>query len=287
MGVGIMSFLTVTLIDVGWGDSILIESESRDGQRIFGLIDSNDDNFERTSYYYLKRHFDKLDIDVERERPIFEFVIMSHHHSDHAQGLKRIMRYFGTRKFWYPKSAIDRIGSTAEAVVYARRSASHPNKRVGSHEAIDSDKELPDFGRVKLEVLWPPYGRIDRNENNNSIVLAMTLGGRTFLLTGDAERYVWDQISTKIPNGTRFFKIPHHGSIDSTDAGHRADWLDQLRGSTRLGISSHVRPHRHPHPAVVRLLDQSGQKYYRTDQHYHVRFHTDGSRRAVRVEYFH
>ena len=37
-----MSELKATLIDVGWGDSIFLETDDGSGNRLYALIDSND-----------------------------------------------------------------------------------------------------------------------------------------------------------------------------------------------------------------------------------------------------
>ena len=49
-----MSSLSVTLIDVGWGDSILLTWKDGPDYR-FGIIDSNDTVHLQSSYIYLKR----------------------------------------------------------------------------------------------------------------------------------------------------------------------------------------------------------------------------------------
>jgi hypothetical protein len=67
-----MSALAVTLIDVGWGDSILIESE-HNGTSFFGLVDSNDTVYERSSYLHLKRFFEARGVATARPATIFEF----------------------------------------------------------------------------------------------------------------------------------------------------------------------------------------------------------------------
>lgn len=277
-----MSDLTVTVIDVGWGDSILIESVDEQGKTRYALIDSNDTSQRKSSFIFLKKFFDRKGIDPKHNRPIFDFIILSHAHADHGQGLKAIMRHFGTRDFWYSKSSD--WGSLLDLIRYAKRS----NSRVSRHQAIDSSKQLPSFGNVEMAVLWPPKDYVDRdNENNNSIVLALTLGKRTFVLTGDAEKEVWDRIADKIPRGTRFFKVPHHGSRDSTLSGSRPLWLNHLSMQAVLGISSHVKPYRHPHPRVVDLFEENNRRYFRTDLHYHLTFQTDGKRRTASVKYSH
>jgi len=63
---------------------------------------------------------------------------------------------------------------------------------------IDNSMMLPNFGAVTVQVLWPPPHHNDANENNNSLVIAMTLGRTSFVLTGDAEASVWSSISSQI-----------------------------------------------------------------------------------------
>ena len=197
-----MSKFSITLINVGWGDSIFLESESESGRRLFGLIDSNDSVNYRSSEIFIKRHFEILKIDYKKEKPNFEFVILSHAHNDHAKGLKTIMSSFGTKYFLYPKSA--KLGPHAGLLRFANRS-----KNVKHHECLDTRKVMNNFGDVKIEILWPTHDLLDTNENNNSIVLKLTHGSNIFLLTGDAEEKVWHQIGSQIPKDTSFFKVPH------------------------------------------------------------------------------
>lgn len=94
-----MSNLSVTLIDVGWGDSVLIESQDDNNGNYYALVDSNDSTNFRSSFIFLKRHFEKKGLRISDAKPIFEFVLLSHAHSDHGQGLKSVIREFGTKSF--------------------------------------------------------------------------------------------------------------------------------------------------------------------------------------------
>jgi competence protein ComEC len=276
-----MPNLCVTLIDVGWGDSILIEYKDDHNKPILGLIDSNDTTYLQSSYIFLKKYFERNGIDISSNKPNFEFVILSHAHTDHGQGLKSLMRYFGTKAFYYPKSI--NWSSLAYLIEYSNRSSN-----VGHHQSIDDTKILPNFGNVSLNILWPLYNQIDsNNENNNSIVLCLRLGDVTFVLTGDAEEDVWNAIANQIPTTTKVFKIPHHGSKNgSIGAAGNPLWLGNCPPKTEFGISSHVRPFSHPHPSVLSLLNSKSRlKYYRTDIHYHLTFCTDGNK--VEVQYSH
>jgi competence protein ComEC len=263
-----MATLRVTLIDVGWGDSIFIEATTGASRPRYALVDSNDTETLRCSYIFLKRHFEKAELDIGAEKPIFDFVLLSHAHADHAQGLKALMREFGTENFWYPKSL--QWASHASLIRYANRSSN-----VQRHQAIDQTYVMPRLGDVELEVLWPRRDDMQPDENNNSIVLRLQLDDVSFLLTGDAEKEVWADVAERIPSDTRFFKVPHHGSKNGTlDDDGLPVWLNECPSEAKLGISAHIRPFRHPDEEVIALLRD--RKPYRTDQHYHVTFETDG-----------
>jgi competence protein ComEC len=274
------NFLNATLINVGWGDSIFLETIDANGQSHFGLIDSNDTTYLRSSFIYLKRYFEKKDINISKRFPLFDFVILSHAHADHGQGLKALFRAFGTNYFWYPKT-ID-WSSLIELIRYSNRS-----RTVLHHQAIDSSKVMPKFGNIDMQVLWPHYNRIDKNnENNNSIVLKLTYNEVAFIFTGDAETDVWHIISNQINNDTKFFKIPHHGSENgSITRSGGTPWLDVCPNEAILGISSHVKPFHHPDHNVIAVLNSRNRKYLRTDEHYDITISTDGH--DVKLKYSH
>ncbi len=276
-----MSTLRVTLIDVGWGDSLILETLDAAGNPPhYALIDSNDTSTLRSSHIFLKRFFERQGLSIPTSKPLFEWILLTHAHTDHGQGLKRIMKDYGTKQFWYPKAKEQPLFFTA-LLKYAQKS-----KRVVHHQAIDNTKMLPNFGNVPIDILWPPRNLLPSNENNNSVVLMFRLGSITLILTGDAEADVWTQIASKIPTGTVLFKVPHHGADDTmSDDSQQTTWLDQLGPASKLAISSHIRPHEHPSSAVVSKLNQSGLAYYRTDKHYHITFETDGQQ--VQVQYSH
>ncbi|WP_319779038.1 MBL fold metallo-hydrolase [Maridesulfovibrio sp.] len=284
-----MPRLAMTLIDVGWGDSLFLEFEDDAGSRSFGLIDSNDTANNRSSFIYLKRFFEREKLYETRDH-MFDFVLLTHAHADHAQGLKAIISHFGTKRFWYPRSL--EWGGTASLLAFANKTtknlmgyARRSRKNILNHQAVDAGNLAPNINGTQLDFLWPAPNFIDpHNENENSVVLALKLGAVSFLLTGDAEEKAWKRIANRIPADTRVFKVPHHGSDNGFfDGSRKSLWLDDCPQNTMFAISSHVRPFSHPAPSVEKAL--KSRDVYRTDQHYHITFETDGS--SVKVKYSH
>lgn len=275
--------LRVTLVDVGWGDSLLVEAKDADGTWHYGLIDSNDTSTLRSSHIFLKRFFERRirQFRLPDARPVFDWVLLSHAHADHGQGLKKILRDYGTRQLWYPKTHSAAVFFT-DLLRYAGRST-----RVQHHQAIDSTKSLPGFGQATMQILWPPHNTISSNENNNSVVLLLEVGDISMVLTGDAEADVWASgLAAQLPSNVIFFKVPHHGSENGVfHHGGTTPWLDQVPASTCLAISSHIRPFSHPSDRVVAELDARGVSCFRTDEHYHVTVGTDGVGRSVKYSH--
>lgn len=270
-----MTKLKVTLIDVGWGDSILIEIINKDKERIFGLIDSNDSVNFQSSYIYIKRYLEREKIEFTDK--LFKFIILSHAHSDHGQGLIKIMRKYGTENFCYSKCNKDT--SLIALLRFAKRS-----KKVEKLKVLDNSLPTVDIEGVKFDVLWPPNGRVDSNENNNSIVLLISLLNIKILLTGDIELGVWDYIKDKIPdNDVHFLKIPHHGSANGTvvERDESTPLLDKVGNGCKIGISTHRIPYEHPDEIVIKKIREKNLKYFRTDYNHNICISTYGRRLFV------
>jgi hypothetical protein len=79
-------------------------------------------------------------------------------------------------------------------------------------------------------------------------------------------------------------RTPGHGSRNGFfDAEGAPLWLDACPSETQCGISSHIRPFSHPDRSVVKRLAK--RRVFRTDEHDHVTFTTNGS--SVGVKYSH
>ncbi len=279
-----MSKLRITLIDVGWGDSIFIESVDSNNKSSYALIDSNDTKFYRSSFIFLKRFFEKKKVDWTSQKPMFDFVLLSHAHTDHGQGLKSVIREFGTDYLYYPKS--NKKAVLSNLIRFANRSPS-----ICLHQAIDSTRSMRPLGDASLKVLWPQNGPVEKEENNNSVVLEIKLGIASVILTGDAEEHVWSSIASLLPKDINFFKVPHHGSTNGafySGNTSRPCWTNQLnQQETMLGISCHIAPHDHPHDDVIDLLNRKHFEYFRTDEGFHLTYEFDDQDGSQTMRYYH
>jgi beta-lactamase superfamily II metal-dependent hydrolase len=175
---------------------------------------------------------------------------------------------------------------------------------MGSHAYL-SQNQTVFLGPVRIDVLWPPAATgsnpFDSNdENNNSLVLALSLGNVCFLLTGDCQAENWDLNRTDhvaVPQNTRVAQQPHHGAknglFDVTQPTQPTPMLDQILTLQQkktvkvlIGLSCHIRPHKHPHTSVISKLDANGVATYRTDKGYHTTFRTDGTKVEVRYAHY-
>jgi competence protein ComEC len=128
---------------------------------------------------------------------------------------------------------------------------------------------------LTVEVLGPAGGPPPwRTRNDDSVVLAVALGGDRMLLTGDIEARAEAGLS---PGRASLLKVPHHGSRSSSTPA----LLEET--SPALAIVSVARHSRfgHPHPDVVDRYRRRGIRLFRTDRDGTVTVSSDGN--GIRV----
>lgn len=278
-----MAKLIVIFIDVGWGDSIFIEYENAQGQKSYGLVDSNDSTESLSSYTFIKQHFEQKKVPY-RNTPAFHFILLTHWHSDHYSGIKRVIKKFGTHYFWYPKSWSDTM---AVLLKYANSNKA----RIITHEAVNLDKTPLKFGGdVDLKFHWPPYtanGAYDANPNNTSVVLELEYDGVRFMLTGDCQAENWgDIIQNTTKSKIKMFQAPHHGAKNGMFHSNKTPWLDFIGKRTKIALSSHIHPHKHPNKKVIKELIKKKRTHFRTDEHYHLTFKIEDGKVSTKWSHF-
>lgn len=256
--------LTVTAIDVGQGDAILVETP---GAAM--LVDGGEDG--RAAAWLRRQGKRQLDL-----------VVVSHAHADHVGGLADVLRQSAVGSVWHHPVPFD--SPPLEEALGVARSAGTPvhEPRTGQRAAL---------GDLELEVLSPPPGRAfrwsDSEPNDASVVLRARWGSRVALLTGDAEVPAQDEMlrrGTDLRAG--LLKVPHHGGDTSTER-----FLAATQARVAVISAGVDNRYGHPHPDVLATLEGHGMVVRRTDVEGTIRIEVpppDGEagasvRRGVRV----
>ena len=141
-----------------------------------------------------------------------DYLLATHADADHIDGLNDIARNFRVRAALVaraPQSDFE----------FARFSETLSARRVPI-QLIGAGDQLR-FGNVMISVLWPKSAQSSElpSQNNDSIVISVMLGQRSFLLTGDIEAGAEEALAG-VRDSVRadVVKVAHHGSKTSSTA---------------------------------------------------------------------
>ena len=157
-----------------------------------------------------------------------------------------------------------------------------------SHAAADHvrieglHRGVPDWsiGGARLHVLAPSpeYVPADTAKNDDSLVVQITYGKRSVILTGDAERPVEaDLLNAAALQPVTLLKVSHHGSRTSSSE----DFLSALSPQYAFISDGYQNQFHHPHEVVLQRLAEHHVAVYRTDEHGLLTFRTDGDKVEV------
>jgi len=121
------------------------------------------------------------------------------------------------------------------------------------------------LGNTCLEVLHPPadYHPGAGASNDDSLVVRLTCGEASLLLTGDLEREgELLLLSSHAPLRSDLLKVAHHGSSSSTSDA----FLDAVRPSAALISVGEGNLFKHPSERILRRLAIRSVRVLRTDR---------------------
>lgn len=174
----------VVFLDVGQGDAILIQQE---GFQI--LVDGGPDD---AILFQLPKYMPEYDRTIE-------ILVLTHAHDDHLKGLLMVLENYDVNSIWYSPSCTDTPAYKFLTEEYADRLVK-----------VDFSTRLK-YGDIAVSVVYPVEAKCEKNINNESVILNVEVGDKRFLLTGDAEKEVEEEISEDIVD-IDILKAGHHCS---------------------------------------------------------------------------
>ncbi len=256
--------LQIYALDAGQGDSLLVVSP--EGKSVLidaGPIQAGDDVVAGLQ----KRGIRSLDL-----------AVATHPHADHIGGMRQMLDKIEVKNFLdsgqnYPSNEYERLLRTIR------------DKRIKFISAKKGMKFELDSG-VVLTVLNPQGDgqRITKVrsggsvENANSIVLRLSYGDFSMLLTGDAE-FETEALMMKsgAPLRARVLKVGHHGSRHATSG----KFLDEVNPEAAIISCGNDNKYGHPAQPALDRLRRANVKVYRTDLSGEIAVVSDGKKFEV------
>jgi competence protein ComEC len=248
--------LSVHFIDVGQGDSILIDLAEMEvlidaGDRSPGVIN------------YLSSCIDGS----------LEVMVATHPHADHIGGLIDVLAKYDVNDIWLN-------GDTATSKTYIDFMNLVNKENAAVHQAERGN--TIQAGALKFNVFnpaKPPFS----DANNNSIVLSLSYGDIDFLFTGDAEQEAEFAmlISSVVPvPDVEILKVGHHGSNTASSQ----DFIDAIKPEIAIYMAGEGNSYGHPHQETLITLDNIGAEIYGTDVHGTIIITTNGQTYDLQLE---
>jgi competence protein ComEC len=201
-----------------------------------------------------------------------DWIAASHGDADHVEGFGEIVRGFeigavlkgAPKRSDQPQGAFDRAALAANA----------PTRSLKRGDALDIDG-------ARVDVLSPFADRPPMSDNNESLVLRIRFGARSFLLTGDIEKEAEARlVGSNSDLRADVLKVAHHGSKTSSTVG----FLERVKPRHAVISVAKLSPFGHPHPEALARLQTTNARVWRTSECGAITISTDGD--DLRVETF-
>ncbi len=249
------SKLRVTFIDVGQGSAAFLQLPK--GKRM--LIDGggfSTGNFDTGRSIVAPFLFNRKILRID-------YIVLSHPHPDHMNGLKFIASEFNPSEFWYNGENVNReefrkLMSTIES----------KDVKICTPEELAKGRII---SGVKFEILHPltmhPLFKDaddNRGVNNRSLVMRLSYMGKSILFTGDIEEDAENILVERSGGNLKadVMSVPHHGSRYSSTG----PFVERVNPGVSVISSRKGNRFGFPHQETLERLNRIGTRIFRIDE---------------------
>ncbi len=244
--------LTVSYLDVGQGDAILVEATGGKTLLFDGGPDAGGPLEPPVVFRLHELNVDTIDI-----------LSFSHPHADHIGGLASVIEHFTVLEVLDP-------GMPFVSWLYEDFLNAVMDKGC-DYRFLESGMTFQLSPAVTVCVVSVGSEDADLNVNENSALLRITCGNFSTLLTGDMEERS-ERTLTPVTLPVTVLKVPHHGSLTSVFP----PYLRRLSPQIAVFSAGRNNSFGHPHPRVIEIYRELGSEILRTDTQGTIVVQTDG-----------
>ena len=234
---------TITMFDVGQGDSILVEFPNNKGNILIDTGGSYTEKWKKTNYslaqnitisYLKKKGIKKLD-----------YLILTHGDYDHMGESVNLVNNFNVRNVIFNIGSYNEIEEELVSVLKKRK--------INFYRGYDN-LNIDGYSFYFLNT------KIYDNENDNSNIIYFVINNYKFLFMGDAGKIKESDLLKKYDlNNIDFLKVGHHGSNTSSSK----DFINHIKPKYAIISVGKYNIYGHPKESVLHNLRNSN--IYRTD----------------------
>ncbi len=261
--------IKVHFIDVGQGDSILIELDKDTTMLIdAGHTSTNGNNFNKDDY------FTYIDGILENSGGNdIDYLIATHPDADHISLLPTVFeRYQVNNTYmnaWYPSKTAEKVHTAAENEL---------NSTLKEFDTAD-DTVIPlPVSNYSLTIYSSGndgFSGSGTKNNSMSIICMLEYGGKKILFTGDAVKETEEWFIAKTENDTTFdidvLKVAHHGSKGSSCE----QFLDYVKAEYAVISSGAGNTYNHPNQETLDRLNNRHTTIYDTQDYGTITLYID------------
>ncbi|MGL5259014.1 MAG: DNA internalization-related competence protein ComEC/Rec2 [Lachnospiraceae bacterium] len=237
----------ITVLDVGQGDGIVIETEHDTVYLVDGGSSSKSNVGKNIILPYLKYH----------GYTTIDGIFVSHFDKDHTNGIEELIAFSMENKVTIKQVFLPKLEEKDESYLAFLELCQQANIPV----VAMAQKDYLVDGLLQITCFYPKQKEIGVNKNESSMVLYVEYKEFQGLLTGDLEG---EGELYLIENGSDveldFLKIAHHGSKFSTSE----DFLEKYTPQFAIISCGENNSYGHPSPIVLERLLSLNIPYYIT-----------------------